>query len=154
MSELFRPRRRPLLRLTLTLGACTIVIGATAIVVWLRTNVVPPDCRDPATLALVRRSLTGRFALPASVTIENIETLAGGYVAFRFACEADLRGFDPKDLTPGSPVPGSVSCQPAEGRRSASRSDGQYPTVAEARARAVGVNERRDLIAASAGRSN
>jgi hypothetical protein len=108
LSELFRPRRRPLLRLTLTLGACTIVIGATAIVVWLRTNVVPPDCRDPATLALVRRSLTGRFALPTTVTIENIETLAGGYVAFRFACEADLRGFDPKDLTPGSPVPGSV----------------------------------------------
>jgi hypothetical protein len=108
LSELFRPRRRPLLRLTLTLGACTIVIGATAIVVWLRTNVVPPDCRDPATLALVRRSLTGRFALPATVTIENIETLAGGYVAFRFVCEASLGGIDPHALPPGTDIPGTV----------------------------------------------
>jgi len=80
----------------------------TASVIWVRTHVVPPDCLDPATLALVRRSLTGRFKLPASVSIENIETLAGGYLAFRFACEADLRGIDPRDLPPDTVVPGSV----------------------------------------------
>ena len=77
-------------------------------VIWLRIHVVPPDCEDPATLALVRSSLTGRFKLPASVTVDNIQTHAGGYVAFRFACEADLGGIDPNALPPGSPVPGSV----------------------------------------------
>jgi hypothetical protein len=77
-------------------------------VIWLRIHVVPPDCHDPDTLALVRRSLTGRFGLPASVTIENIETHAGGYLAFRFACEADLRGIDPKELPAGAAIPGSV----------------------------------------------
>jgi hypothetical protein len=108
MSELFRPRRRPVLRFVLGFGLCTILVSATVIVIWLRIHVVPPDCEDPATLALLRRSLTGRFQMPASVTIENIQTHAGGYVAFRFACEADLRGIDPSDLPPGSPVPGSV----------------------------------------------
>ncbi len=108
MSDLFRPRRRPVLRLALALGACAIVAFAVLAVIWLRIHVVPPDCQDPETLALVRRSLTGRFGLPASVTIDNIETRAGGYVAFRFACEADLHGIDPSDLPAGSPVPGSV----------------------------------------------
>ena len=74
-------------------------------VVWLRIHVVPPDCPDPATLALVRRSLTGHFKLPASVTIEHIETHAGGYVAFRFACEADLHGIDPNDAAAGHADP-------------------------------------------------
>jgi hypothetical protein len=107
-GTLFRPRRRPLLRLTLALGAGAVVGCAMLTVVWLRLYVVPPDCRDPETLALVRQSLTGRFKLPASVTIENIETHAGGYLAFRFACEAELRGVDPDALPPGSPVPGTV----------------------------------------------
>lgn len=108
-GALFRPRRRPLLRLTLALGACIAVASATVVVIWLRIHVVPPDCEDPETLALVRRSLVGRFKVPASVRFENIQTHAGGYLAFRFACEADLRGIDPNDLPPGSPVPGSVS---------------------------------------------
>ena len=108
MSELFRPRRRPVLRLALALGATAIVVFAIATVIWLRIHVVPPDCEDPETLALVRRSLTVRFGLPASVSIEDIETHAGGYVAFRFACKADLRDIDPNELAPGSPVPGSV----------------------------------------------
>jgi hypothetical protein len=108
-GALFRPRRRPLLRLTLAVGACTVVAFATVVVIWLRSHVVPPDCEDPETLVLVRRSLTGRFKVPASVRFENIQTHAGGYLAFRFACEADLRGIDPNDLPPGSPVPGSVS---------------------------------------------
>ena len=106
MSELFRPRRRPVLRFVLAFSVCAILVFAAVTVIWLRLHVVPPDCEDPETLALVRQSLTGRFKVPASVTIENIQTHAGGYVAFRFACEADLRGIDPNDLPPGSPVPG------------------------------------------------
>ena len=110
MSDaLFRPRRRPLLRLTLALGACAVAVFAIVVVIWLRIHVVPPDCEDPETLALVRSSLTGRFKVPASVTIENIQTHAGGYLAFRFACEADLRGIDSNDLPPGTVVPGSVT---------------------------------------------
>jgi hypothetical protein len=108
MSELFRPRRRPVLRFVLGFGLCMILVFAALTVIWLRLHVVPPDCDDPKTLALVRRSLTERFKVPASATIENIQTHAGGYVAFRFACEADLRGIDPNVLPPGSPVPGSV----------------------------------------------
>ena len=34
--------------------------------------------------------------------------LAGGYFAFRFACEADLGGIDPQSLAPGTPIPGTV----------------------------------------------
>ena len=108
MSELFRPRRRPLLRLALALGACAILATGATSVIWLRINVVPPDCEDHETLALVHRSLTDRFGLPAHVSVQHIETHAGGYVAFRFACKADLHGIDPNDLPPGSPVPGSV----------------------------------------------
>ena len=108
MAELFRPRRRPLLRLVLALSVSAIVGFAIIMVIWLRIHVVPPDCEDPETLALVRSSLTGRLKLPSSVTIDNIETHAGGYVAFRFACEADLGGIEPNALPPGSPVPGSV----------------------------------------------
>ena len=63
---------------------------------------------EHATLALVRQSLIGRFRIPPSVSIENIETHAGGYLAFRFACEADLRNIDPNDLPPGTAVPGKV----------------------------------------------
>jgi hypothetical protein len=50
----------------------------------------------------------GHFKVPPSVTIADIETHAGGYVAFRFACEADLHNIDPNDLPPGTPIPGSV----------------------------------------------
>lgn len=97
-----------MLRLALAVGVCGVLIVSTASVVWLRIHIVPPDCADAETLSLVRRSLTGRFHLPSSATIENVRTLAGGYVAFRFACEADLRGIDPHDLPEGAAVPGSV----------------------------------------------
>ncbi len=107
-GALFRPQRRPLLRLALVTGALATVALASLTVVWLRIHVVPPDCQAPETIALVRRSLTSRFKLPASVSLENIETHAGGYVALRFACEADLRGVTADDVPPGSPVPGSV----------------------------------------------
>jgi hypothetical protein len=107
-ERLFRPRRRPLLRLALALAAAAVAAFATGCVIWLRINVVPPDCTDPDTLALVRQSLTGRFRLPQSVTIENIQALAGGYVAFRFVCEASLGGIDPHALPPGTDIPGTV----------------------------------------------
>ena len=78
---MFRPRRRPVLRLAVTIGVSTLLCFAAGTVIWLRRNVVPPGCTDPATLALVRQSLTERFKLPASVTIDDIETHAGGYLA-------------------------------------------------------------------------
>jgi hypothetical protein len=108
LSGVFRPRKRPALRFALALGAIALFSFVAGCVVWLRLHVVPPDCEDPDTLALVRRSLTGRFGLPESVTIETIETLAGGYLGFRFVCEASLGGIDPHDLAPGSSVPGIV----------------------------------------------
>jgi hypothetical protein len=109
MSEaLFRPRRRRVLRLTLAVIAGAIALSVGAIVLWLRTHIVPPDCSDTDTLAMVRQSLTGRFNLPPGVTIDNIRTLAGGYVAFRFVCQASLGGFNSQDLPPGVFVPGTV----------------------------------------------
>jgi len=108
VNPLFRPRRRPLLRLALGLAAGFVLLAATLIVIWLRTHIVPPDCEDPATLAQVSSSLTDRFKLPSNVTFAHIRARAGGYLAFRFACEADLRGIDPDTLPPGTPVPGTV----------------------------------------------
>jgi hypothetical protein len=107
-AELFRPRRRPLLRLVLGLAGGVIVLATAAIIAWLRINVVPPDCRDPRTLALVRQSLLNRFKLPAAVTIDNIHMLAGGYVAFRFSCQGSLDNIDRNALAPGTPIPGFV----------------------------------------------
>lgn len=97
-----------MLRLALALAAFVVFVFTTGCVIWLRMHVVPPDCDDPDTLALVRQSLTQRFRLPASVTVENIQTVAGGYVAFRFVCEAGLGGIDRNALPEGSAIPGSV----------------------------------------------
>jgi hypothetical protein len=107
-DQYFRPRRRPLLRLVLALSAGVVLLASTVVAAYLRIYVVPPDCQDPQTLALVRQSLTGRFKLPPSISIDNIRMLAGGYLAFRFACTADLSGIDPHSLTPGDTIPGSV----------------------------------------------
>ncbi len=107
-ADVFRPRRRPLLRLVLALAGALIVLCTAAIITWLRINVVPPDCSDPRTLALVRQSLLDRFKLPPAVTIDNIRTLAGGYVAFRFSCQGSLDNIDRNALPPGTPIPGFV----------------------------------------------
>ena len=107
-DALFRARRRPMLRLVLAIAACAVVVSVAAIATWVRTHVVPPDCEDPMTLAQVHRSLTDHFKLSPSVTLDNIRTHAGGYLAFRFTCEADLHGINPDDLPPGTPIPGSV----------------------------------------------
>ena len=88
---LYRPRKRPLLRLALAIAALFVLAFSTGCVIWLRTHIVPPDCSDPETLALVRRSLTGRFKLPPSVTIEAIQTLAGGYVGVPLCVRGEPR---------------------------------------------------------------
>lgn len=108
MDNVFRPRRRPMLRLALALTACAIVAFSSGMAVWLRRNVVPPDCEDARTLALVRQSLIQTFRVPSSVTIDGIQTHAGGYLAFRFACEATLGNINPNDLPPGTTIPGFV----------------------------------------------
>ncbi|HEY6431231.1 MAG TPA: hypothetical protein VIZ17_04560 [Acetobacteraceae bacterium] len=84
-----------------------LILGGFAIVaVHVRRHVVPPGCRDPRTLALVHQSLTERFHLPADTRIDQIQMIAGGWLAFRFECEADLE-VDPAKLPPG-PRPGTV----------------------------------------------
>lgn len=108
MNTLFRPRRRPLLRFALVVTAGLVLLAAGLTVIWLRTHIVPPDCEDAATLAEVSRNLTNQFGLPPHITFAHIRTRAGGYLAFRFTCEADLRGIDSADLPSGTPIPGTV----------------------------------------------
>jgi hypothetical protein len=108
-GDIFRPRSRPTLRFATAIAIFVLLTSAAGVGVYLRANVVPPDCANPATLTLVRHQLSGRFHLPSSVILDNIQTHAGGYFAFRFACEASLSGIDAHDLPPGSPIPGSVT---------------------------------------------
>jgi hypothetical protein len=82
----------------------TVIAAWAAVIVHIRRDVVPPDCRDPRTLALVHASLVGRFHLPASVGLSHIETLAGGPLAFRFVCQADVEVN--RALLPPGPLPG------------------------------------------------
>jgi hypothetical protein len=107
-GEIFRPRKRLALRITAVVGISAVLLSAAGLAIYLRTHVVPPDCEDPDTLALVRQSLLDHFKLPPGVTIADIETHSGGYLAFRFTCEASLSGIEPRDLPPGTPIPGSV----------------------------------------------
>ncbi len=65
--------------------------GLAGIVVHLRRYVVPPDCRDPRTLAQVAPHI------PQGERLAGIHVLAGGPLAFRFVCEADLDG--PRAMT-------------------------------------------------------
>jgi hypothetical protein len=91
-----------------TLGMVLLVLAAVgASVAWFHAR-VPPDCRDPRTLALVQRSLTTRFRLPAGATLTDIRTVAGSFLALRFVCQAEVAGVDPQALPPGTPLPGTV----------------------------------------------
>jgi hypothetical protein len=81
------------------------VLAGTA--AWFRAR-VPPDCADPRTVALVRQSLATTFHLPSRTTLAGIRTIAGGLLALRFVCEADLAGLVPQDFPPGTPLPGQV----------------------------------------------
>lgn len=96
------------MRLALGVAVCVVLLTTASVVTWLRLNVVPPDCEDPRTIALVMQSLTQHFKLPGELSLDNIRTLAGGYVAFRFVCEAGILGVDRDALPPGSDVPGIV----------------------------------------------
>jgi hypothetical protein len=95
------------LRLALALIALAILAFAGGVIAWIRHNIVPPNCTDPRTLALVRKSLIGHFHLPADTRILNIHTDAGGYAAFRFVCEAQL-DVNRNELPPNTAIPGSV----------------------------------------------
>lgn len=92
----------------LALAVSAIALITIGISIWLRLNIVPPNCSDPSTLALVHQSLSNRFKLPPGVTINNIRTLAGGYLAFRFSCQGTLDNIDRNALPPGTPIPGFV----------------------------------------------
>jgi len=88
------------------LAAVGVVIAViAAVIVHVRRDVVPPGCHDPRTLTLVHSVLTDRFHLPPSVYLSHIETEAGGPLAFRFVCQADVE-VDPALLQPGRPRPG------------------------------------------------
>jgi hypothetical protein len=75
---------------------------------YYHRTVTPPDCKDPRTLALVHASLTNHFNLPDTTRPVHIRTVAGSYLAFRYVCVAELTGFDPKALPPGTVIPASV----------------------------------------------
>ncbi len=90
------------------LGSLAILLAALAAsAAWFRAR-LPPDCTDPRTTSLVHQSLTTRDHLPPTTTLENIRTNAGGWLALRFVCTADLGGFDPHALPQGMPLPGQV----------------------------------------------
>lgn len=62
--------------------------GFAAVVVHLRRHVVPPGCSDPRTLARVAAQL------PPDAKLERIKVMAGGPLAFRFICHADMGALD------------------------------------------------------------
>jgi hypothetical protein len=76
--------------------------------VYYHRTITPPDCTDPRTLALVHTSLTEHYKLPDTTRLQGIRTVAGSYFAFRYVCDAQLTGFDPKALPPGTTIPGAV----------------------------------------------
>jgi hypothetical protein len=90
------------------LGSLALLLTALVTsVAWFHAH-LPPGCADRRTVVLVRRSLTTRYHLPPSTILDHIRTVAGGWVALRFVCTADLAGFDPHELPEGTPLPGEV----------------------------------------------
>jgi hypothetical protein len=90
------------------LGSLVILLAALAAsAAWFRAG-LPPACADPRTVSLVRQSLTTHYHLPVTTTLDNIRTAAGGWLALRFVCTADLSGFDPHELPQGMSLPGEV----------------------------------------------
>jgi len=93
----------------LVLSLLAILLSAVAAtVVWYHAH-LPPNCTNPDTIALVRRSLIAHDHLPPSATLEDIRTVAGGPVALRFVCQALVGGVDPHALPAGTPLPGVVN---------------------------------------------
>lgn len=92
----------------IALACVAILLAALATsVAWFHAR-LPPGCTDPRTLNLVRQSLTTRYHLPQATTLDHIHTIAGGLLALRFVCTADLAGFDPHEVPEGMPLPGQV----------------------------------------------
>ena len=90
------------------LGSFAILLVALAAsAAWFRAR-LPPNCTDPRTLTLVRQSLTTRYHLPPTTTLDNIRTVAGGWLALRFVCTAGVAGFNPHELPAGMPLPGQI----------------------------------------------
>jgi hypothetical protein len=89
-----------------SLAALVLTAGGAAL--WFYAH-RPPNCTDPDTVALVHQSLVAHHHLPPSTTLEDIRTIAGGAIAFRFVCTAFIGGFDPHKLPQGTPVPGVVN---------------------------------------------
>jgi hypothetical protein len=107
MSDLPRDRRR---RIGWRWPAAIIVVVLALLAggaVCYHRSITPPDCTDPRTLALVHASLTEHFKLPDTIRLEQIQTVAGSYLAFRYVCEAQLAGFDRHALPPGAMIPTS-----------------------------------------------
>jgi hypothetical protein len=73
-------------RLALAAAALALAGGSAALAVHLHRTIVPPGCHDPRTLA----QLAAR--LPRGERIARVRVIAGGPLAFRFVCEADLEG--------------------------------------------------------------
>jgi hypothetical protein len=99
------------------IAAISVTAVLVTIGVWFRSN-VPPDCADPRTEALVKAALHNRFRLPETIGLARIQTVAGGFLALRFVCEAELEGVDPAALPPG-PIPHDVeyTSQLTDGRQ-------------------------------------
>lgn len=68
----------------------------------------PPGCTDPRTLAMVHESVV-RHHLPPSTQMVAIQTVAGGPLALRFVCQAQLTGIRKTDLPPDTPIPGEIT---------------------------------------------
>ena len=108
MSDLPPDRRQPIgWRWPTAIMVVTLALLAGGAVYYHRT-ITPPDCTDLRTLALVHGSLVDHYKLPVTTQLAHIQTVAGGYLAFRYVCDALLTGFDPHALPPGTPVPGTV----------------------------------------------
>ncbi len=90
-----------------TAASLAVLLAAVGgVVLYVRRTVVPPGCRDPQVLAIVRQTLIERADLPPVLRLRHIVTRAGGPLAFRFVCDASLRGLA-HQLLPG-PRPGGV----------------------------------------------
>ena len=94
-------------KLILSLFLVLLTSAVVATVLWFHAR-RPPNCTNPDTIALVRHTMVADDHLPSSATLEDIRTIAGGPIAFRFVCEAFVGGVDKNALPPGMPVPGSV----------------------------------------------
>ena len=100
-------RRSTRVRNTVLFSVAVAVLASLAWAIGYFRARVPPGCTDARTVALVHQSLVSRFHFPPATELANIRTLAGGWLAIRYACVATLTGFDPRDLPPG-PLPGEV----------------------------------------------